>query len=97
VRGGDGGDLLVVSVQSGVVEPALKLDNVIVVVLPARVVDVGTNLVASDDGTNTTAGATLTGRNGDHSLRTSRSDRNGGCESQSESREVLHCDDVVGD
>lgn len=91
----DGGNLLLVSVQSSVVVPAVKFDDVVVVVvLPARVVDVRADLVASDDGTNTTAGATLTGRDGNQSLRTSRSNGDGGSKGQSEGREVLHCADI---
>lgn len=93
MRSGDGGFLLGVSVQGGVVEPALKGKVVVVVLLPARVVNVRANLVTSDDRTNTLAGAALTRRNGDHSIGTSRSHRDGGGKSQNESREVLHCDD----
>lgn len=88
----DGGNLLVVSVHSDIVVPSVEGEEfVIVVLLPTRVVDVGSDLVASDDGSNTTAGSTLTRRNGDHRLGTSRDEGEGGGESQSESGEVLHC------
>lgn len=61
-------------------------------VLPARVVNVGSDLVTGDDGTNTTAGSTLTRRDSNQTFGTSRGDGDGGGKSQSESREVLHCD-----
>jgi hypothetical protein len=90
VGGSDGGDLLVVCVDGCVVEPAVEEDEVVVVVLPARVMDMGADLVAGDDGANTTAGAALSGRDGDGAFGASRCDRDGGGESQSESSEVLH-------
>lgn len=88
---GDGSDLLVIRVHGGVVVPAIEGEElVIVVLLSARVVDVRADLVAGDDGSDTTAGSTLAGRHGDHCFGTSRNKGEGGGASQSESREVLH-------
>ncbi len=63
---------------------------VVVVRLPARVVDVGADLVTGDDGSDTTAGTALSRRDGNHVVRASRGDREGGGKGQNESREVLH-------
>lgn len=92
MRSCDGGDFLLISVQSSVVEATIEGDEVVIVVLlPTRVVGVGSNLVTSDDGSNTTAGSALTRRNGEHHrLGSGRDDGQGSGEGQSESREVLH-------
>jgi len=92
VSSSNGGSLLVISVHGDIVVPAVEGEEfVIVVLLPTRVVNVGTDLVAGDDGSNTTAGSTLTRRDSNHRLGTSRDEGEGSGESQSESGEVLHC------